>query len=277
MEVNCVRCNTKLVIDDSMQGQDVRCPKCEFVFVANPAVKTASGTGGEHVSVTDVEPTDSEPVIPNDPSPECWFLRIPEGNEFGPVDRATLDNWVREGRISHDCELRDAGTDVWNAATVEYPVLQEGNPFASTADPHLKRLKPHRGTLVLGLSIAGCFVPFLSIDSGNDWDTRLARDVCQSNGSRRRGYYASGTSDLDGGVHDLDWCIRHCPIGNADPTDRTFLMRRELKWDASQPTFRCGCLRASASSLNTASPCETPQPLPVVLQILRGLASHDSQ
>ena len=163
MEVNCVRCNTKLVIDDSMQGQDVRCPKCEFVFVANPAVKMASGSGGEHVSVTDGEPTDSEPVIPNDPSPECWFLRIPEGNEFGPVDRATLDNWVREGRISHDCELRDAGTDVWNAATVEYPVLQEGNPFASTADPHLKRLKPHRGTLVLGLSIAGCFVPFLSM------------------------------------------------------------------------------------------------------------------
>ena len=163
MKVNCTRCETKLVIDDSMNGQDFRCPKCEFIFVAKPAEKAPSQERGVLVASNDNETPELGQETPSELEPERWFLRIPEGNEFGPVDRPTLDNWVREGRISHDCELREAGVDVWSAATLEYGVLHEGNPFASSADPHMKRTKPHRGNLVLGLSIAGCVIPFLSM------------------------------------------------------------------------------------------------------------------
>lgn len=53
---------------------------------------------------------------------ERWYLRIPEGEVFGPVGRSELDDWVREGRVSCDCELR-VGDGGWLRADFAYPEL----------------------------------------------------------------------------------------------------------------------------------------------------------
>ena len=93
------------------------------------------------------------------------MLQIPEGSTYGPVDRKTLDNWVREGRVSSDCRLRRVPEDSWYSSLVDYPMLQEvGNPFASGAlSTPTQEVKAHRGNLIFGLSILGCIIPFLSV------------------------------------------------------------------------------------------------------------------
>jgi hypothetical protein len=167
METACDRCHKKLTVDESLVGREVRCPGCEYTFEVepiradNPApendVRQVDSRGIEEVKIGDEVAIDQEI--------SRWFLRTPEGGEFGPVDRPILDTWVQEGRVASDCQLRSEAETTWHSSVRVYPVLQEaGNPFASQASllPR-QEIKPHRGKLILGLSIVGCVVPFLSL------------------------------------------------------------------------------------------------------------------
>ncbi len=56
-----------------------------------------------------------------------WELQIADGRRFGPVPRATLDQWMREGRIGVDSLLRREGEPLWSRATRLYPHLTTGH------------------------------------------------------------------------------------------------------------------------------------------------------
>lgn len=66
-----------------------------------------------------------------------YHLRIPEGKIFGPVTAEQLDQWVAEGRIDDQCQIRIEGGTIWEKPSRWYPVLdlpQElgaGIPFHS--------------------------------------------------------------------------------------------------------------------------------------------------
>lgn len=169
MEISCKRCGTKLDVDSSLVGQEVRCPKCEFPFEVQETVANSGDSPGAATSHTLSGAADSTSENSADhittPSRSTLFLQIPEGSIYGPVERKTLDNWVRQGRVSSDCRLRYASEDSWYSSLVDYPMLQEaGNPFAAgTLSAPRQRFQPHRGNLIFGLSILGCIIPFLSI------------------------------------------------------------------------------------------------------------------
>ena len=206
MKVKCKKCGEKLEVSDELVGQQVRCPKCEYVVevtadetseshsvskdlaseqraadsfeAATHARESESATQNidvahpvegqdsaqEHVSVDEAE------KLPWETAKE-WYLKIPEGLDFGPTSLEQLDQWVTQGRVSAACKVRYDQED-WQAASDFYSELVEaGNPFeqkpvgtvAATSSTPARHLEPHRGTLVLSLAIAGCIVPFLSV------------------------------------------------------------------------------------------------------------------
>jgi hypothetical protein len=61
-------------------------------------------------------------------APEQWFLKGEDGETFGPVDRATLDSWHDEGRMTADSQLLKHGTEQWQWASDIYPDLEEPEP-----------------------------------------------------------------------------------------------------------------------------------------------------
>ena len=142
-----------------MLGSQVRCAQCEFILTVEFKEKQAAGTqdASKGGGVGEADGIGQKLSFVAEPT---WSLRIPEGTEFGPVDRGTLDNWVRQGRVSADCRVRAEGDSEWKLALHLYSELDEGNPFVSKGNPNLVR---HRGNLVLALALAGCLVPLFSV------------------------------------------------------------------------------------------------------------------
>lgn len=107
---------------------------------------------------------------------ERWFVRVPEGYTYGPVRRQDLEQWVREGRIDAQCQLRLTDDADWLPAAEFFPVLAEVaarptsfRPDAAVGQAELptillnepgpiSRLLPDRGSVVLLLGILGVVV-----------------------------------------------------------------------------------------------------------------------
>ncbi len=86
---------------------------------------------------------------------EQWYAHV-AGRQYGPVDRETLQRWIREGRIGTNDLVWSPGMEQWSPAG-SVPGLVE----ADVPAPPI--LSPHRGIAVLVLGLAGmvafCFVP----------------------------------------------------------------------------------------------------------------------
>jgi hypothetical protein len=98
-----------------------RCPVCNHITLV-PA-------GGENAAPTAAE-------MPPGPatSPATWYMRTPEGQEYGPATRADLDRWLAEGRIAADCQLRDGEHGTWQSADQVFPELTPA-PIVPTPMP----------------------------------------------------------------------------------------------------------------------------------------------
>ena len=185
-----------------------RCPMCRMTFPVPADAAITPGNGGEevlHIGPDDsgIAPMGSTPASTNPSAPaagkgpaDSWFLRVPEGHQYGPVPKSEMDAWVKEGRVTAQCQLRN-GDGPWQPAGAVYSFLgsppaqggfpsqpmQPANPFAQPmgggpynpyAAPMAPQMpfggygytKPHRGGLVLGLALAGQFCcPIFSLIS----------------------------------------------------------------------------------------------------------------
>lgn len=201
LELQCAGCGCRLAIPPEAAGREVECPQCGRRQVAKerPAAKPAdfadptaqaapSGVaiprmeGG--VRPSPVEATLDEPAEPAAPPPAEWFLKVPEGLIYGPISVLTLNDWVAQGRVSPDCQVRSETNPEWLGAERYYPVLCLPPPrrpgFMPLAHPNkapakgsaarpkpappldqpkldriVPRVAPHRGLSILLLSILG--------------------------------------------------------------------------------------------------------------------------
>jgi len=173
IETTCQTCGKQLRVGDEHVGKLARCPACQTIYtVPSSSLPTALPT---------VPP--AQPLIPELKSAigtlemDRWHLRTPEGMTFGPVSKAVLDQWQREGRIVRGAHLIQDGNSQWISAAAIYPHLAAapvGNPFADFPTPtpnadapppsgaywsnaNARYLEPHRGGLILTLGIVGFF------------------------------------------------------------------------------------------------------------------------
>jgi hypothetical protein len=111
-------------------------------------------------------------------------MKTPEGQIYGPVNRTSLEQWVREGRVTDDCQLRRGEHGAWTGAAKIFtqlaapqysPTQVGGGTYASgygAGHAHVQTghstggryLRPHRGGLIITFAILGwAFCPIFSI------------------------------------------------------------------------------------------------------------------
>jgi hypothetical protein len=102
-------------VGDEDAGKQARCPMCNTIYVV---------PGGETA--------ETEPPAPQSSDP--WYMKTPEGQVYGPVNRAELERWLAEGRISAECELRTRENQEWRPADEYFGALSR-QPQGATGQP----------------------------------------------------------------------------------------------------------------------------------------------
>jgi len=90
----------------------------------------------EEVVAAEQEPVAREPEpkpATKSPLPDRWYMKAEDEEDYGPVPKAELDEWVQEGRITSDCQILQDGAEQWQWASDVYPELDE--PEAETPPP----------------------------------------------------------------------------------------------------------------------------------------------
>lgn len=185
VEIPCDGCGRSLLVPDNYDGTKVGCPSCGKLIdyrPNRPPVEYPEAPTPIRSPLSSGPPR--ELPTPDAPIPEIdsqeYYLRTPEGQTFGPVDRSRLDSWVSDGRVSHECELYIKAQ--WVPADSIYceltpsNTLTHGAPVAPISQPAVQPLlqvqvrenytfvAPHRGRLIFGLALCGLVVwcPILS-------------------------------------------------------------------------------------------------------------------
>ena len=124
IEFNCAKCNKSFTVADSAAGKTGRCSDCgnlNKIPIATASVASDGGRSGLFEVTSSIN-----------------------GSVFGPADRATLDQWLSEDRITPMCQIKEVGTDRWVIASQFFPSLREapkidegllGSHPAPIADP----------------------------------------------------------------------------------------------------------------------------------------------
>ncbi len=174
IETICTGCGQKLSVADENAGKRARCPACGQIYTI-PSASTAQpteGTSGSGYGATNpVSDTyaasafNSTNDVGQPPDGERFWMRAVDGNEYGPVDRPTLDRWFREGRVGPGYQIRQSEFSNWQSSDVFRPKLQTGgtpdNPNASNHSPvdtaagMYRYPKADQGVLILVMGILG--------------------------------------------------------------------------------------------------------------------------
>lgn len=150
----CPGCGKTLRVGDENAGKLARCPDCGAVATipvsSAPAASIAEPTAPAAAPTSPVGLTDSNPSLretalhPGSASgvnSAIWMMRTENGKAYGPVNKATLDDWYQQGRIASFHFLSSDHGQTWMAAPDAYPQLKQaatgfqpsspGNPSSS--------------------------------------------------------------------------------------------------------------------------------------------------
>lgn len=158
VQLPCPHCGHTIEVGVRFAGSAVRCPECRAECVvpdaeAEPAYADVLA-GTSETAATDGAAEKPEGTPSDKPS---WMLRVPEGLQFGPIPHALLQQWLLEGRIDGECQLRREADVVWRAADEEFPILKTASPVSQESTPSAQKMvpEPPAGLFVLILTILG--------------------------------------------------------------------------------------------------------------------------
>lgn len=135
IEVKCDGCQRRLRVPDSTAGKRIKCPKCQAIIQVPAEAESPSASA----------PTAAPAAAPS--AAEMWTVKTADGESYGPVTKAELDEWRHGGRLDSETQLLRQGSAQWQWASDVYPDLEEGakesqpaaaaaasdNPFAFAA------------------------------------------------------------------------------------------------------------------------------------------------
>lgn len=142
IEIICQGCARRLRVPAEHAGKKARCPHCKMIndLPLSSSVGDAWLSGD---SVGDAERGGAPAMLDSDDltrggsdatqaiqPAESWMLRNPDGQEYGPVGWAELSQWMQEGRVGIQSELRRTSETAWTPASVTFPALSQ---YASAA------------------------------------------------------------------------------------------------------------------------------------------------
>jgi hypothetical protein len=228
IESECKGCGIRLRVEDRYAGLQAKCPQCSMIYTVPTAsveqlppshdssdVAESLATPGSSGTLpsesadsfkplpTIIEPLDSRSNAADSRSDgaengtgevdDQFYVRIPNGQVFGPTDAATIQEWAAQGRVNQSCSIRPASTEAWigfSAWLTQHSRVQSSNnvPFGdprTTAGPNIygtdfghvsppanqsPTVKSGKGLLVLCLGLVSwvlcptlCFPPICAI------------------------------------------------------------------------------------------------------------------
>ena len=94
-----------------------RCPHCQATF------RVPTNAVGKNTKCTKCQRPFTVAAMITPVATEKWQARSPDGSEYGPADKSEIDQWVAEGRVTHEWQLLRSGDSAWCWAYDVYPQL----------------------------------------------------------------------------------------------------------------------------------------------------------
>lgn len=117
IKFNCAKCQKAFTVADTSAGKQGRCNDCGHMNTIPDLAATAS-TGRSTTSNV---------------SATYEVTSAVNGAVFGPADQSTLKQWVQEGRVTPECQVKKVGTEDWKPAKSLFPKLREAVNSAGEA------------------------------------------------------------------------------------------------------------------------------------------------
>ena len=201
LETPCGGCGRMLRVPPEHAGKMARCPVCGHITqVPEGAVSVSpiapASDQREHVGEAPAQSLSPSPALIA--GVDEWYMKTPEEQTFGPASFQDLERWVKEGRITSDCQLCQSASGNWQPADWLFPSLKFqptlGSPAGAVSPagsypapaysprtfsapvnygPAARYTVPHRGPLILILGLTGLLVqcpifPFMTWVMGSN-------------------------------------------------------------------------------------------------------------
>ncbi|AMV35553.1 hypothetical protein VN12_25905 [Pirellula sp. SH-Sr6A] len=160
----CESCGSTLQVDDAYAGLQARCGMCNALYtvphhpLAEPGSPStfasstplpysmrkeskASVSDDDMIELQPIESPGFAPVLSADSTIEqmepTFWVKVPDGNVYGPVDARTLLSWAEQGRVNSTCEVNPNGSQLWLNFSVwrmQHSALSKlNNPLAGSS------------------------------------------------------------------------------------------------------------------------------------------------
>lgn len=118
IRVDC-SCGQRYQVADEHAGKRLKCKSCQAVLaIPTPGRAKTSPVAAQPAPQSVAKAAAAHPPV------DAWYIDSHDGNHYGPVPRAELDQWVEQGLVSAACQIRREGEPA--VAAVElYPQLAE--------------------------------------------------------------------------------------------------------------------------------------------------------
>jgi phage FluMu protein Com len=139
----CSGCGKTLAVADEFAGRQARCPQCGQIYTV-PSAPSAGSSPLTPLTGSPLPSANSGPFDLGNPtsmptqaaSMETgvqYWMKAPDGREYGPADNATLARWFSEGRVGPGYQIRAGESGHWQPASSFQAPVSGGsvNPYAT--------------------------------------------------------------------------------------------------------------------------------------------------
>jgi len=115
-QANLVRTNNPVInFDGPVQHDPMETEDLPHVIIPSET-ESLQKTDGDNAEKAN--PLDEEPSA-------IWYVKPPEGGQYGPAEGDIMRQWIDERRIHPDSDLWREGWSEWEKASIVFPVLSE--------------------------------------------------------------------------------------------------------------------------------------------------------
>ena len=114
---SCAKCQKTFTVADAAAGKQGRCKDCGHL---NTIPELTAAAPARPAATSNVPAT-------------YEITSAVNGSVFGPADQKTLKQWVKEDRITPECQIKKVGTDNWAPAKKYFPQLNQDVPVQAAA------------------------------------------------------------------------------------------------------------------------------------------------
>lgn len=140
IQFNCAKCRKGFTVSDAAAGKRGACKDCGHINTIPQATPSSPSAQAE---MPKSKVARKAPAQKNQAMYEV--TSSVNGAVFGPADKTTLHQWIKEDRITPDCKIKRVGSDRWKTASSVFPQLAN----SIDAEPTIQAESPIGGDVAI--------------------------------------------------------------------------------------------------------------------------------